>query len=264
MKNKNIKLIKMLSLLTLFSAFAGLACAALPSTVAYGWFFKKSENGCPPPEPAEFSFIEKYGGKWLDKNASEKDKVIYLTFDAGYENGNVKRVLDALDKEGVKGTFFILENLINREPDLVKRMFENGHTVANHTAKHPDMSKICDKKIFKKQLTDLEDKCREKLGFEVSKYFRPPEGRFSEMTLDYLNSLGYKTVFWSFAYADWDNDHQPAPEMAKEKILKATHNGMVLLLHPTSGTNAEILPELITEWKKMGYRFGTMDELFEK
>lgn len=240
----------------------GISSWALPSTTVYNWFFKKAEQGVQPPDASELSFIKDYNVRWIDRNAKESDKVIYLTFDVGYENGNVKRVLDALAEYKAPGTFFILENVVNRCPDLIMRMHEEGHTVANHTAKHSDITKICDKQILKKQLTDLEKCCKEKLGIEISKYFRPPEGRINEQSLSYLDSLGYKTVFWSYAYADWDNAHQPNPEASIQKIIDHTHNGMVLLLHPTSSTNAEILPRLLKTWTEMGYRFGTMDELF--
>ncbi|MBE6544413.1 MAG: delta-lactam-biosynthetic de-N-acetylase [Ruminococcaceae bacterium] len=259
MKNKNI--LKIILVLIL-CASTGIASLALPSQKVYNWFFKKTEDGSQPPDAPELSFIKDYDVRWIDRNARDSDKVIYLTFDVGYENGNVERILDALGQYNAKGTFFILENVVNRCPDLVMRMHNEGHTIANHTAKHSDLTAITDKQIFKKQLTDLEKCCREKLGIEISKYFRAPEGRINELALSYLDSLGYKTVFWSFAYADWDNCHQPDPAASVKKILDHTHNGMVLLLHPTSQTNADILPELLRSWTEMGYRFGTMDELF--
>ena len=95
----------------------------------------------------------------------------------------------------------------------------------------------------------------------MSKYFRFPEGRFSENALKSLQSLGYKTIFWSFAYADWDNNHQINADAAMKKILDNTHNGAIMLFHPTSRVNAEIFPKLIREWKNMGYTFGTLDDL---
>lgn len=235
---------------------------ALPDATPYNWFFKKMNGSLPPPDAPELSFINDYSVRWIDKEASDSDKVIYLTFDAGYSNESLSSILDTLKEKNVTGTFFILENLINRAPDVVTRMHTEGHEIGNHTAKHCDVTRICDKNIFLSQLTDLEKCCEEKLGFAPSKYFRPPEGRISERSLSFLESAGYKTVFWSFAYADWDNDRQPSPDLAKKKILDHTHNGMVLLLHPTSKTNAEILPSLIDAWRGMGYRFGTMDELF--
>jgi len=259
---KRIVLSAFALLIIIFSSFSNIIYAKRVhcETTPYNWYFKKNLNHCPPPLPCEFSFIEKYDCYYLDKKAKD-EKVIYLTFDAGYENGNVEKVLDTLKKHNVPAAFFILDNLIYRNCDLVKRMANEGHIVANHTKNHPDMTKIEDKDKFEKQLKDLADLYKEKIGKEMPKYYRPPEGRFSEQNLRYAKELGYKTIFWSFAYADWDNGNQPCPEKALKKILAHTHNGEVLLLHPTSSTNAAILDELITTLKKQGYRFGTLDEL---
>ena len=230
-------------------------------TTPYNWYFKKNSEHKTPPLPSEFSFIKSHGGYFIDDNAKNSDKVIYLTFDAGYENGNVEKVLRALDKHGAKGAFFILDNLIIRNKELVQSMIYGGHTVANHTAKHPDMSAITDKNLFNKQLTKLETVYFDTFGAKISPYYRPPQGRFSEQNLKYAEELGYKTIFWSYAYADWDNNKQPSPAKAIEQIMCHTHNGMVILLHPTSATNAEIMDELLTKWESQGYRFGTLDEL---
>lgn len=257
------KIINKIAVMLFVIAMTAQHVYAMPDSRAYGWYFKKCQNGEQPPDSPELSFIEKYNGRWIDRSVSDDDKVIYLTFDAGYENGNIEKILDVMKEKQVCGTFFILENLVKRNPELVKRMNDEGHTIANHTSKHPDMSAITDKTIFKSQLTGLEELCEEKLGITISKYFRPPEGRFSELAMSYLDSMGYKTVFWSFAYADWDNSKQPSPAASIDNIISHTHNGMVLLLHPTSKTNAEIMPELIDKWREMGYRFGTADELFE-
>ncbi len=240
-------------------------CGTHTSTTSYNWYCKKSENNSQPPLDSLFSFIEKEELKtfYIDKgnnDFSSDDKVIYLTFDAGYENGNVEKILDIMKKENVTGAFFILENLVNRNPDLVKRMVDEGHLVCNHTATHPDMSSKNTKEEFMQELWALEDVCEE-AEIKLSPYYRPPEGRFSEENLRIAADNGYKTVFWSFAYADWDNNAQSAPEKAIEKVLAGTHNGEVILLHPTSATNAEILDDLIKEWKEMGFRFGTLDEL---
>ena len=229
-------------------------CAS--SAQAFGWYCKHMDNGQRPPVPAEMSFIERHGGCFLGKD----DKVIYLTFDAGYENGNVARILDTLKEENVPAAFFILENLVVRNTDLVRRMEAEGHTVCNHTAKHPDMSAL-NQTEFTAELAAMERIYRDTMGTEIAKYYRPPEGKFTEENLAWANALGYKTVFWSYAYADWDNDRQMPPDKAVKKVLDGTHNGEVLLLHPTSATNADILPQLIREWKAMGYRFGTLDEL---
>lgn len=189
------------------------------------------------------------------------DKVIYLTFDAGYENGNVEKILDALKDHNATGAFFVLDNIIMRNPDLVKRMSDEGHLVCNHTAKHHDMTKITSKDQFAKELKTLEDAYFELTGRDMAKFYRPPEGRFSEQNLKFAKELGYKTVFWSFAYADWDNNKQPDEAKSIEKVLSHTHNGEIILLHPTSATNAAIMDRLLTEWENQGYRFGSLSEL---
>lgn len=225
-----------------------------------GWYCKHMNDGTRPPLPTEMSYITEHNGYYLGKD----EPVIYLTFDAGYENGNVEKILDTLHEENVPGAFFILDNLVKTNTDLVRRMIDEGHTVCNHTAKHKDMTKMSSIDDFSAELKAMEDIYRETMGVEISKYYRPPEGRFNEENLSWASELGYKTIFWSFAYADWDNDKQMSCEAAKEKIISNTHNGAVILLHPTSKTNAEILPELIKTWRKMGYTFGTLDNLCEK
>lgn len=218
---------------------------------------RNSEHKAPTLDP-RFDFINDLGGYYV---GDENEKVIYLTFDAGYENGNIERILDTLKAHGAKGAFFVLDNLIRRNTELVKRMANEGHLVCNHTARHKDMTKITDKAVFEKELSDLSSYYTEMTGEDMAMYYRPPEGRFSEQNLKFANELGYKTVFWSFAYADWDNNKQPDTAKAKKLILDNTHNGMVVLLHPTSKTNADILDSVLTEWEGMGYRFGTLDEL---
>jgi len=189
------------------------------------------------------------------------DKVIYLTFDAGYENGNIEKILNVLKEENVAATFFILDNMIAKNKDLVKRMIDEGHTVANHTFKHKDMSKINNIDDFEKELSLLEELYEKSFGLKMKKYYRPPEGKFTEENLKWAQDLGYKTIMWSFAYADWDNNNQPSEEYALNKILSNLHNGEVLLLHPTSATNANIMKPLIEKIKEKGFRFGDMDEL---
>ena len=203
--------------------------------------------------------MRKYAAAYLGDTS---EKVIYLTFDAGYENGATEKILDTLQKHNVKAAFFLVGNYIERNADLVRRMVEEGHTVGNHTMHHPDMSKISDMQAFSKELRDLEDLFREKTGQELPKYYRPPQGIYSEENLKMAKDLGYKTVFWSLAYVDWKNDSQPTREQAFAKLLPRIHPGAVVLLHSTSETNAEILDELLKKWEEMGYRFGTMEELF--
>ena len=236
--------------------------ASAADKTAHNWYVKR-ENGVPICPP-EMDFIGEYDCRFEDTDAARAgDRVVYLTCDAGYENGNVSAVLDTLKEEKVPGAFFVLENLAKREPDLLKRMTNEGHTVCNHTASHRDMTTCGGDSEFKSELDKMEKAYETATGKQLSKYYRPPEGRFSEENLAAAEKLGYKTVLWSFAYADWDNDRQPDPTAAYKKIVSSVRPGTVLLLHPTSKTNAEILGDVIRELKKEGYRFGTLDELFE-
>lgn len=252
-----------MALILIFSIIFSPLLGVIPASGAgMGWYVKRNDAHAQPRLDPSFSYIEEYDAYYVDKEAEARgDKVIYLTFDAGYENGNVEKILDIMKAEGVTGAFFILDNLILRNEELVRRMRDEGHLVCNHTLRHRDMTKIQDKDVFARELSSLEDLYRERIGGEMARYYRPPEGRFNAENLKMAKELGYKTVFWSLAYADWDNAKQPSREAAMKKILDNTHNGAVILLHPTSATNAAILPELIRVWRQEGYRFGTLDEL---
>lgn len=227
-------------------------------TGAWGLHF--SQAGSAPQGPASSQVLSKFDAAYL---GNTQEKVLYLTFDAGYENGCTAQILDALNAQNVKAAFFLVGNYMEKNPDLVRRMVEQGHIVANHTMHHPDMSKIEDIEAFEKELKDLEELFFSVTGKQLPKYYRPPQGTYSQKNLEHAKALGYKTVFWSLAYADWRNDAQPTDQQAFDKLLPRTHDGAVVLLHSTSQTNARILPELLTKWKAMGYRFGTIDELFE-
>ena len=241
-----------------------LICAVILAPIcchASNWSLVRGKNNQPPSIDPNFNFLDKYDSFYIDKKATKDNKVIYLTFDAGYENGNIERILNTLAEHNAKGAFFVLDNLIIRNTDLIKRMAEEGHYVCNHTASHKDMTKINSISEFKAELDKLENIYKEYTGLEMKKYYRPPEGKFNEENLKFAQELGYKTIFWSFAYADWDNNKQPSEEYAIKKITENTHNGMVVLLHPTSKTNADILDKVMTIWENDGYRFGTLDEL---
>lgn len=242
------------------------ADAAYDDMHPYNWYVMRVPDHKQPPIEASMSFIEDYNGYYVDRNHATPDgeKVIYLTFDAGYENGNVERILNTMKEKEVTGAFFILDNMIERFPELVIRMRDCGHLVCNHTCKHNDMSTVGSKEEFAAELEALNVKYRELTGDDMPKYYRPPEGRFCERNLKHASELGYKTVFWSFAYADWDNNKQPSREDAMKKILDNTHNGAIILLHPTSKTNADIIGDLIDAWRADGYRFGSLDELEAK
>ena len=162
----------------------------------------------------------------------------------------------------MEAAFFLVGNYIEKNADLVRRMVEEGHIVGNHTMHHPDMRKLSDRAAFAKELQDLEQLYKNTVGEDMPKFYRPPQGLYSEENLKMAQQLGYKTVFWSLAYADWNNDAQPTAQYAFGKLLPRTHNGAVVLLHSTSKTNAEILDELLTQWKGMGYAFESIDKLF--
>ena len=230
-----------------------------------GWYCIRTKDHTQPVLDSYLSKAERYKDLiWIDKNHSsfdDKEKVIYLTFDAGYENGNIEKILDILKEENVKATFFILDNLIYSNRSLVERMINEGHLIGNHTCKHRDMSKVADIEIFRRELCSLEELFKENFGVEMSKFYRPPEGRLSLDNLMWAEKLGYKTVMWSFAYADWDNNNQMSAGKALGKILPNLHNGEVMLLHPTSSTNVKIMKKLITELKNQGFKFGRIDEI---
>ena len=223
------------------------------------WGLSFRQEGTPPIGSAGADVLRKLDAAYLGDTTQP---VIYLTFDAGYENGCTEQILDVLKKHEVSAAFFLVGNYMERNADLVRRMADEGHIVGNHTMHHPDMSKLSDRAAFEKELRDLEDLYRDTTGKELPKYYRPPQGIYSEENLKMAQDLGYKTVFWSLAYVDWNNDSQPTKEQAFSKLLPRIHNGAVVLLHSTSRTNAEILDELLTGWKDMGYRFGTLEELF--
>ena len=223
---------------------------------AYSWYCPHVANHARPETGAELRFVKEYGGYYLGAD----EKVIYLTFDAGYENGNVAKILDVLKEENVPGAFFVLGNLITRNPDLVRRMTDEGHTVCNHTVHHRNMSSVPGEELLS-ELHELEVLYEKTTGKPMAKFYRPPEGRFSEANLKALSDAGYKTIFWSFAYPDWDNNKQINPERAKNMILANAHSGEVMLLHPTSSTNAAVLGDVIRALKNEGYRFGTIEEL---
>ena len=190
-------------------------------------------------------------------------KVIYLTFDCGYENGNTDKILDALKKHNAPGAFFVVGSMIKSAPEIVKRMSDEGHIVGNHTMTHPDMSAIADIEDFENELAGVEELYREATGRELARYYRPPRGVYSPENLKQAKALGYKTILWSLAYVDWYQDNQPTEQEAYHKLLPRIHDGAIVLLHSTSKTNADILDNLLTKWEEMGYHFASLDDLPE-
>ena len=232
----------------------------LPASVSAGsWGLSFQTQGQPPVGNASAAALKQYDAAFL---GDTQEKVLYLTFDAGYENGCTEKILDTLKKHNVKAAFFLVGHYMEQNQDLVRRMVEEGHIVGNHTMRHLDMAKISDPEAFKKELTDLETLFTSITGKQLPKYYRPPQGTYNAENLKQAQALGYQTVFWSLAYVDWNNDKQPTREYALEKLLPRTHNGAVVLLHSTSQTNAQILDELLTTWETQGYRFASIDQLF--
>ena len=238
---------------------AAVSSAIAPAADNWGLSFQ--EEGQPPVANATFGELEKYDTYYAEDT---DEKVIYLTFDCGYENGNTAPILDALKKHNANAAFFVVGNFISTSPDLIKRMHEEGHTVGNHTYNHPDMSKISTKESFEKELKDVEDTYKEITGEEMTRYYRPPQGKYSTENLQMAKDMGYHTFFWSLAYVDWYQDKQPSREEAFDKLLGRIHPGAVVLLHSTSSTNGEILDELLGKWEEMGYTFQSLDHLIDK
>lgn len=221
-----------------------------------GWGIKRNDNNIQPDLGAENKkLIDKYNGIAMGNN---DDKTIYLTFDLGYEGGYTAKILDALKEKNAKATFFITAHYLNTAPDLVERMINEGHIVGNHTVNHKSMPDLTDEEL-KKELMNLNQALYEKFGYEM-KYMRPPKGEFSERTLSLTDSLGFRTVMWSFAYVDWNDDKQPSKDEAMKKIINNLHNGEIMLLHATSKTNSEIMAEMLDKIRESGYEIKSLEE----
>ena len=228
----------------------------MPAADAQGWYCRKAEENQRPDCPYDEELLRENGAVYIGAD----EKKVYLTFDAGYENGNVEKICGTLEKHGATGAFFVLKHFIEANPELTERLAANGNLICNHSLSHRDPAKL-DETELRNEITGLETLYNKLTGREMAKFFRPPEGSFTESSLKTAASLGYKTVFWSLAYADWDNSRQPDPEKALELLLKRVHNGAVILLHPTSSTNAAILDRFLAELEERGYSFGSLDEL---
>ena len=223
-----------------------------------GWGLSFQEEGKRPAGNASIDDLKQYNAYY----ASDTDqKIIYLTFDAGYENGNTPAILDALKKHQAPAVFFVVGNFIKDNPDLIRRILAEGHIIGNHTMTHPDLPQISSMDTFQKELQDVEELYTSLTGEAMTKFYRPPRGIYSTENLSMAKELGYSTFFWSLAYVDWIQDQQPTREEAFQKLLTRIHPGAIVLLHNTSSTNAEILDELLTKWEEMGYEFHSLKEL---
>lgn len=227
----------------------------------YHFYIKRGKDHAPPETDGRFLSLFRDSCFYRDMGAeARKEKKLYLTFDAGYENGNVSKILDVMKEEGVTGAFFVLSHLVKSEPQLLTRMKAEGHLICNHTARHKNMA-CFDDEAFVAELSALETLYTQTTGEELSRFYRPPEGTFSEQNLRCAEKMGYKTVFWSLAYADWCDDVAPSAEKAIELLKENTHDGAIVLLHPTTARNVQVLTEMIRYWKAAGYTFHSLNEL---
>lgn len=229
-----------------------------PLNEASSWGLSFRREGARPEGNADINELKQYNAYYAEDT---DEKVLYLTFDAGYENGNTPAILDALKKHGAPAAFFVVGNFIEDEPELVKRMVEEGHIVGNHTMTHPDMSAISTQESFQEELAGVEKLYEDLTGEPMTRFYRPPRGVYSISNLAMADNLGYATFFWSLAYVDWNQEQQPSREEAFSKLLPRVHPGAIVLLHSTSSTNAEILDELLTKWEEMGYSFAPLTQL---
>ena len=232
--------------------------SALLHEKSENWGLGFGTEGKPPTGNASAEELKKYNAYFIGDTTQN---TIYLTFDCGYENGNTEPILDALKKHDVKATFFVVGNFLETSPEIVKRMIAEGHTVGNHTYHHLDMSSISSMDAFKKETQDVENLFEQITGTPITKFYRPPQGKYNIENLKMAQELGYHTFFWSLAYVDWYQDKQPTKDEAFGKLLKRIHPGAIVLLHSTSSTNAQILDELLTKWEEMGYTIKPLTEL---
>lgn len=202
---------------------------------------------------AAVSYQEKYG-KYDAYFIGEDSPTIYLTFDNGYENGYTAPILDALKEKGVQAVFFCTLSYIKSQPELIQRMIDEGHIVGNHSDKHPCFPEVSIERR-EQEVLNVHQYMLDNYNYTMT-LFRAPAGEFSEQTLAQTQELGYKTVFWSYAYKDWDPNNQMGPEKALPKITKALHPGAIYLLHAVSPDNAAILGDFIDNAREAGYNFA--------
>ena len=221
------------------------------------WWLKRNENH-QTPEVSDYIDLSKYDAYYV--NPKCKKKKIFLTFDCGYENGFTTKILDVLKKQKIVAAFFVTKPFIREGRELVRRMKKEGHIVGNHTVHHKSMPTLSDRDN-KQEIIDCAEYCKEATGYEMDHFIRPPMGEYNEKTLKLTKSMGYKTIFWSMAYVDFDVNKQPGKQYVVEHFKKYTHNGAIPLMHNVSQSNAEALDEVITNLKKEGYQFESLKKL---
>lgn len=220
------------------------------------WWFRRNNEHIPPTAQQDIN-ITGYDAYYIGDTSQ---KVIYLTFDEGYEAGYSSKILDVLKDNDVKATFFVTGHYLESQPDLVKRMADEGHIVGNHSYKHLDHTQVSDEEMIE-DITSCYDLITETTGVEMPKFFRPPAGVYSVRTLEIAQKLGYKTIFWSFAYKDWDTQNQPSSGEAYNMVMDNYHNGCIMLLHAVSEANTNALDDIIKSLKNEGYEFKLLTEL---
>lgn len=226
------------------------------STEAQSWSFKRNKEHLPVTGYYQLD-LAKYGAYYL---GNTEEKVVYLTFDEGYENGFTPAILDTLKEKQIKAAFFITGSYLKHSPELVKRMKEEGHVVGNHSQTHPDFTTQTDEQVIA-EVSQVADKFKEVVGTEMDPFFRFPSGRYSERDLYIVRKLGFRSIFWSMAYKDWDTKDQPGKDYAYQHVMANYHPGAVILLHAVSSSNTEALADIITGLDEAGYRFGSLYEL---
>lgn len=256
-KNRIPKIIALLAIVLILELIPLAVKAGISIKYSNDWGLGNSDEGLQPTGNEDSTYLKQYDAYYV---GSPNEKVIYLTFDAGYENGYTPKLLDVLKKHEVTATFFLVGHYLKTNPELVKRMVDEGHIVGNHTCSHPDMTKLSTDE-FKEELQKFEVLYKEIAGENLVKFYRPPSGKYSETNLKTAQEIGYKTFFWSVAYVDWNNDNQPTVEEALSKVLPKIHSGAIVLLHSNSKTNSEILDALISDWKEKGYTFKSLDTI---
>lgn len=250
-------IIRRCCIITLFFLIVTSGQAVAEAKSGFGWGFKKNDEHEIPDVGKYDAILDKYNAYYADKSG---EKVLYLTFDNGYEEGYTGKVLDVLKKKDVPATFFVTGHYVESEPDLVKRMVDDGHIVGNHSYNHPDLT-VLSNDSMQKELEDLEKEVGKVSDQKEMKYLRPPKGTFNKESLKWASDLGYIHIFWSLAFIDWDTDKQSGWEYAYDQIMDQIHPGGIILLHTVSSDNAEALSHVITDLKKEGYTFKSLDDM---
>ncbi|HOV79958.1 MAG TPA: delta-lactam-biosynthetic de-N-acetylase [Bacillota bacterium] len=232
------------------------SASGLPNT-RHGWGLKRNSSHRQPEMPSSITAtLEKYGAYWI---GSPGGKDLYLTFDEGYENGYTPKILDILKANGVRAAFFVTGHYVKSQPDLVRRMVDEGHIVGNHTDTHPSLPDVSDAQI-ERELRAVEQEFEKVTGRKGMKYLRPPQGEYSERTLAVTRNLGYHNIFWSLAMVDWV-PMPGGPQEAYDSVMGNLHNGALILLHAVSKDNTEALDRILKDARARGYTFKTLDDL---